>query len=397
VKSVVIADDSEVVAERGIFGRTKFIEQSSSLNGSALKRLLKAVSASQTQSQLEEKEATVVKVVYLGRACKSPRSAASLLFGDTTVLEDEVVLQCRQHGFDCAIVKVGRIIERDERIPHGVPYSGADVASLASTMSVNPIAITLATGIQHDECTRVEVAAEGLLRAVNHPGQNCSFSLLSNPLTDAPELSENCSSAPTEADWADPFLVLDGPELLRIPLIHASVPSAVQRLHNLAFSIERHASATVSAALRGNSPETVGAAVTKELVTPVAAARFANGVQLAFKPVASRSAASFRQDKSAVKEHSKKDASPRRDAAAGKEGGGQGDSASTKEIPERSAGRGALEGGLEILVEERPYPRVRVRRCLMGKQTVVKEESERVLLRAVERCVVLLELEASSR
>jgi hypothetical protein len=115
-------------------------------------------------------------------------------------------------------------------------------------------------------------------------------------------------------------------------------------------------------------------------------------VQFAFKPVASRSAASFRQDKITAKEHS-----PRRDSAAGEEGGGPGDSASTKEIPERSAARGALEGGLEILVEETPYPRVRVRRCLMGKQTVVKEESERVLLRAVERCVAVLELEASSR
>lgn len=30
----------------------------------------------------------------------------------------------------------------------------------------------------------------------------------------------------------------------------------------------------------------------------------------------------------------------------------------------------------------------------MGKQTVVKEESERVLLQAVQRCVALLEREA---
>jgi hypothetical protein len=51
----------------------------------------------------------------------------------------------------------------------------------------------------------------------------------------------------------------------------------------------------------------------------------------------------------------------------------------------------SLEGGLELVAESSPYPRIRVRRCAMGPQTVPKLESEQVILTAVRRFVDMAE------
>ena len=50
-----------------------------------------------------------------------------------------------------------------------------------------------------------------------------------------------------------------------------------------------------------------------------------------------------------------------------------------------------LEGGLEIIVDTIPSNRVRIRRCNMGAQTVIKEESEKILLKAILRGIRILE------
>jgi hypothetical protein len=54
-----------------------------------------------------------------------------------------------------------------------------------------------------------------------------------------------------------------------------------------------------------------------------------------------------------------------------------------------------LEGGLEIIVDEQPYRRVRIRRCYMGPQTIVKEESESIILKAIIRGIQALEKDYS--
>mmetsp|Transcript_28012 Transcript_28012/g.63443 ORF Transcript_28012/g.63443 Transcript_28012/m.63443 type:complete len:305 (-) Transcript_28012:178-1092(-) len=55
----------------------------------------------------------------------------------------------------------------------------------------------------------------------------------------------------------------------------------------------------------------------------------------------------------------------------------------------------AKEGGLEVLLEETPYARVRIRRCNMGPKTVLKVESEDILLKALT--MGLNQLEADYR
>ena len=54
-----------------------------------------------------------------------------------------------------------------------------------------------------------------------------------------------------------------------------------------------------------------------------------------------------------------------------------------------------LEGGLEIVVDSYPYRRVRVRRCNMGPATIVKEESERIMLREIARTISTIENDSS--
>jgi hypothetical protein len=49
------------------------------------------------------------------------------------------------------------------------------------------------------------------------------------------------------------------------------------------------------------------------------------------------------------------------------------------------------EGGLEVIVDSEPYKRVRIRRCNMGPDPVVKEESEALILKALQQAIRNLE------
>ena len=50
-----------------------------------------------------------------------------------------------------------------------------------------------------------------------------------------------------------------------------------------------------------------------------------------------------------------------------------------------------MEGGLEVIVDSEPYMRVRIRRTNMGPNAVVKEESEAIILKALQRGIRNLE------
>jgi len=97
------------------------------------------------------------------------------------------------------------------------------------------------------------------------------------------------------------------------------------------------------------------------LTTPVEVIDVANGVQLVFKPSKS-SFVSFKEEKAAEKAREK-----------GEE---------PKDAPRRTQDK---EGGIEVVVEESPYPRVRALRCNLDKDTVVKEQSEKTIMTALKK------------
>jgi hypothetical protein len=88
----------------------------------------------------------------------------------------------------------------------------------------------------------------------------------------------------------------------------------------------------------------------------------ANGVQLVFTPPKS-TFVSFKEEKAAEKAREK-----------------------GEDAPESAARRQSdMEGGVEVVVEDSPFPRVRALRCNMGEGTVVKETSERIILSALKK------------
>ena len=51
------------------------------------------------------------------------------------------------------------------------------------------------------------------------------------------------------------------------------------------------------------------------------------------------------------------------------------------------------EGGLEVIVDEYPYPRLRIRRCNIGPETIIKVESESIIIKLIEDNLQRLELD----
>ena len=49
------------------------------------------------------------------------------------------------------------------------------------------------------------------------------------------------------------------------------------------------------------------------------------------------------------------------------------------------------DGGMVVIVDSEPYKRVRIRRCNMGPDPVVKEESEAIILKALRQGIKNLE------
>jgi hypothetical protein len=143
------------------------------------------------------------------------------------------------------------------------------------------------------------------------------------------------------------------------------------------------------------------------LITPIEVERFENGVRIIFKPLGSTYSSKNDEKKTERKTEYLNEVrkpvvvsrtmgylSPEKEKEEEERIAKEASQAAAEEKknsePKKSNSL-KLEGGLEIVVETVPYRRVRVRRCNMGAQTIVKEESEALLLRAVMKGVQALE------
>ena len=188
-------------------------------------------------------------------------------------------------------------------------------------------------------------------------------------------LSSYCSGMmlPSDIHWNDEFLKTEGPELARIPICYTRKDQMVLRLTRLVEGLQKPGTG---------------------LVTPIEVERFSNGVRVQFRPpkdnyLSSKEERSMEKKNidTADKPAPKKSGylSPEQEAILL-----QG-AAAPSEKKEKSKKLPKPEGGLEVIVEDEPYRRVRVRRCSMGSDTIVKEESEALILKQITRAVNTLE------
>ncbi|CAM9294060.1 unnamed protein product [Pylaiella littoralis] len=194
------------------------------------------------------------------------------------------------------------------------------------------------------------VVANTLFRASYQPEARRNSTLA---VSDFPE------SWPVPASgWGDEFLKLTGPELLRIP-----IPATFDGMSEGSGTFR--AWAFLREWAQSWKEEGTG------LTTPVKvfADEEARRTGLYFDP-------SQTQYLSAKEE---REAEEQRKAKANSRG--------ESGPPSKMRGLLKKEGGLDIIVEDRPYPRVRVVRANMGPKTVVKEMSEQLILDRLKKDV----------
>lgn len=387
-KTIIIAADSKPTAAKsggGLFGgggggNSGEQDWTPLLDERTLKRLLNAVMNDRNRRGGQDNN---IKVVAIGKATKQPKSLASFLGGETTEFDSEVILQCKQRQLGYSIVKIGSILGDDAPMPSGLRDRSTkdvfvtsklskDEEAAAAPLYQSPLIFTTSR-VEQSEVTRLTVAVDALLRSAGHLFNNATVSVLS-------QADAAGDTLPTDEQWDDQFLKLDGPELLRFPLRFASVTQVAIRLGRIVQELREP----------GNG-----------LITPVEVERYANGARIIFRPKET-SYVSGKDEKSNARALEEQ-ASPA--AAAGKKQtkgylspeqeaklAAQGTSTTTPPTaPVKSKKPAPLEGGLDVIVETIPYRRVRVKRCLMGPATVVKEESEAIILKALTKGIQTLE------
>ena len=131
------------------------------------------------------------------------------------------------------------------------------------------------------------------------------------------------------------------------------------------------------------------------IVTPFQFEKFSNGVKVLFRPpkVTYKSA---KEEKAEEIEALNVDQSPKKSLYLSPEKEAALLAKEQQEEPKsRKKKAEKPEGGLEVVVDSYPYRRVRVRRCNMGPGTIVKEESERIMLREIARTISTIENDSS--
>ena len=411
--------------QRGLFDKSP---SPFTINSDSLKRLLNLVIEERQKQTIEARPS--LRVVMLGRACRDKKGIADYLTGDSSDLEDELVLQCQRRGLGYVVVKAATVVndnDFDSSSSSSSSSSGSSSSSIRvrgpsaqQVISEDDIQVDVAAGlarrlparpftveyrsVQPTERTKVSTIAEALLRAASFPTNNCTYSILSLPsTTDSTTDSSGSSSSSSSLDdvWADELMKADGPELLRIPLRYASIHAVKAKIGRLALDLA--------------SNENVYG-----LITRVTIEKYSNGAKLLFQPMSttpsweeekeeekkkdekssfSSSSSSLSQGKSGYispEEEAKleamsmtTDTSPRIMSASEMAAKRRANAAANKNI--KGKAKKSNDGGLEILVDDVPYPRVRVRRVAMNRDSIPKEESESIILQAVITVVRALE------
>lgn len=148
--------------------------------------------------------------------------------------------------------------------------------------------------------------------------------------------------APSQAEWDDQFVKLEGPELWR------------QGIGSIPVSACRDWLTSSWAPQWGKSGS--------GLTTPVEVVTTPKGVQLVFRPPKS-TFKSFKEEKAEEKAREK----------------------GLMDEEDRPKSAGDMEGGIEVVVDESPFPRVRAMRCNMAPETVVKETSEGTIMTRLKK------------
>lgn len=363
-KTIIIAADDKQPEKKkpGLFGGNNNEDVSMCIiDSKGLKRLLNAAMNERNKSPIPYN----VKVVGMDKAMKQPKSIVSFMAGDTTDFSSELILQCIQRQLGYSVLKMGRIIDKEDPYPkdaklrslkHSVAaLSKAEEMKVQSAIPDSAVVFT-SSRVDVTEVTRLHLAVDSLLRAVTYPNNNSTISVLST----------DYNGNVTSDDWDGEFIKLDGPELARIPLRFASpIPTAV-KLGRIAIALQQPGGG---------------------LITPIAVERFSNGVRIIFTPKES-TYESAKDEKGKLKEQNNEKIpsnpirvsgymSPEEEEKLARLSKNTASNTANKKKEQK------LEGGLEVLIDEIPHRRVRIRRCNMGPQTVVKEESEALILKAL--------------
>jgi hypothetical protein len=368
-KSIIIAADTDL-SNNNNNGNSWFTLTSSNskntvVNEGSIKRLLNTVNLIRRKSS----DSYSVKIIALDVATKQKKSiAASILGDDTFDLENNIIMQCRARNLKYAIVKVGKIIDDEVIFPRNErlnPRKNEIMMSENFEKVVLPFIFTRSR-VEANEVTKKSIAVDALLRSASHPQSNSTISVISiDPI----------KRAPLDEEWDDEFLRIEGPELLRTTFYYTSILQMSIKLGRIAKEIQNPSSG---------------------LITPIEVERYSNGVRIIFKPL-DNSYKSSKEEKDEENQlniiednnkTSKKPSAYTRPELDIEFNPTLKMSTTTTNIEtavqkNNRKRKVKLEGGLEIILDEIPYKRVRIRRCNMGTDTVVKEESEKIILNAI--------------
>ena len=230
-------------------------------------------------------------------------------------------------------------------------------------------ALEIMPGDSLDEAVGVEAAARALVQAVAfQPSARNATMALAGGLVSGEE--------PSNSSWDDFFLRLNGPELLRVTGLAGSAASTkadLDKRHDRLAEFIREWSEMFEGGAKGTGLTTpVMLRQSHRDASEAEGTTRRSGVRILFKQTNTGSAYKSKDEERALE----REGSPPTKATS-----------STTDV--QTTRKASKEGGVEVLVEETLDNdlRVRARRCNMDDRTVVKELSEQVIIKQLEKAI----------